>query len=454
MKTDPPHILCVNPWIHDFAAFDFWARPLGLLSLAALLRDNGARISFLDCASRFHPGLDHPGKIKWDGRGPFLKTPIPLPRQMADQIPDETRTFSRYGIPPELAARDLAEMNRSEADRPDLVLVTSLMTYWASGVTETIALIKENLPGVPVVLGGIYASLCTGHAREFSGADEVISGPGEAVLANLVETYTGFRPERMENPEDLDSLPFPALDLGHGIPYAPILTSRGCPFSCEYCASSYLEPRLRRRSPGHVFREIMHWHTQFGVVNFPFYDDALLVGAKEYAFPLFEDLISSGADLNFHTPNALHIREISARAADLMFRAGFKTIRLGLETTDFGSARSHDAKVKQEEFDRAVCHLKAAGFKREQIGAYLLCGLPDQNLDDVERSMALVRDQGILPVLAYYTPIPHTPMWEEAVARARYDITAHPGLTNNSLFPCVGSQEERGRISQLKKLSN
>jgi radical SAM superfamily enzyme YgiQ (UPF0313 family) len=97
-----------------------------------------------------------------------------------------------------------------------------------------------------------------------------------------------------------------------------------------------------------------------------------------------------------------------------------------------------------------VAALKRAGFQPGQIGAYLLCGLPDQNLDDVAESMAFVRNTGILPVLAYYTPIPHTPMWDTAVAGARFDLNRHPVFTNNSLFPCVRSEQDRRRISRLK----
>ncbi len=336
-------------------------------------------------------------------------------------------------------------------DRPDLILVTSLMTYWATGVAETIALLKEIFPDVPLVLGGIYASLCEDHARQFSGADQVITGPAEPILAKLVKSHTGFSLEQMPDPANLDTAPYAALDLQQAIPYAPILTSRGCPFSCEYCASSFLEPELRRRSPDNVFEEICHWHNRFGVKNFAFYDDALLITPEKYAFPLLERLIRQNMDLFFHTPNALHIREISAKAADLMFRVGFKTIRLGLETADFSDHR-HDIKVKENEFLTAVDHLRRAGFTTDQLGAYLLCGLPDQNLDEVQTSINLVKRLGITPVLAYYTPIPHTPMWEDALKNARIDITVHPALTNNSLFPCVRSQQDLDRISQLKKM--
>ena len=447
MKTDPPHILCVNPWVHDFAAFDFWARPLGLFTIAAILRQNGVRVSLLDCMNRFHPQKTGRVKVYWDGRGPFDKTAIPLPPELEIPLADAKRTYTRYGTPKEWIEQDLISM-----DPPALILVTSLMTYWATGVADTICLLKKIFPDVPVVLGGIYATLCEDHAQKHSGADHVITGPAEPVLADLIKTHTGYTLDHIPDPSNLDTTPFAALDLQDTMPYAPILTSRGCPFSCEYCASSFLEPRLRRRSAENVFQEICHWHTNFQVKNFAFYDDALLINPEKYAIPLLERIIDQKMDLFFHTPNALHIKEISGKTAGLMLKAGFKTIRLGLETADF-SSRRHDIKVKQNDFFTAVDHLRTAGFATEQLGAYLLCGLPGQNLDEVEASITLVKQLGLTPILAYYTPIPHTPMWADAVKHARFDIAAHPALTNNSLFPCVCSRHDLDRISQLKKMA-
>ncbi len=445
MRQEAPHILCVNPWIHDYAAFDFWAKPLGLLGLAAMLRDNGIRVSFMDCLDRFHPRAGDRVKVLADGRGPYRKTVIPPPKG----VEETGKRYFRYGIEPEWFKQDLLAM-----ERPDLVFVTSLMTYWAPGVRETISSIKEVFPDVPVVLGGIYATLCTDHARSCSLADEVVPGKGEEKLQELVFRYTGFAFTPKTDIGELDSQPYPALDLISHLSYAPILTSRGCPFSCEYCASSFLEPKFRRRSAQSVFREICHWHREKGVRDFAFYDDALLIDAERYAIPLLEAIIDAGMDLAFHTPNALHIREISQRTATLMFKAGFKTIRLGLETTDFSSERTHDTKVKANEFHTAVTLLKEAGFDHDQIGAYLLCGLPDQGLAEVKASMVEVEKSGITPVLAFYTPIPHTPMWEEAKTASRYDLDKDPVFSNNALFPCLAKGVPPIKtISQLKKIT-
>ncbi|MBF0229093.1 MAG: cobalamin-dependent protein [Desulfamplus sp.] len=527
-----PHILCVNPWIHDFAAFDFWAKPLGLLQLASIIRKGGAKVSFLDCLNRFHPKAIEENnqtnkgngvKILRDGRGPFRKKAIPLPEGVriskkefsstkslsSDKIMFAGKSFSRYGIEPDWLKQDLKRVQKEK--KPDLILVTSIMTYWASGVQETISIIKEIFPDVPVVLGGIYATLCTEHALKHSMADEVITGAGEEQIYDIIKRYTGFSlkvhsksavhfaPTRplpneegynysfpLERDEDgqknLDLLPYPALDLISNLTYAPILTSRGCPFSCTYCASSFLEPTMRRRSPESVFEEICHWHENYGVHNFAFYDDALLINPEKYILPLLERVLvysqskyssanmfsyssksslsylsslsgQSSPPLSFHTPNALHIRQINKDTADLMFKTGFKTVRLGLETTNFSNSRKEDIKVKQDEFYNAVSMLKQAGFQKDQIGAYLLCGLPNQNLDDVERSIMIVKQTGIIPVLAYYTPIPHTKMWEEAISYSRFDLENEPFFTNNALFPCINNEHEIKKISELKKMT-
>ncbi|MFO7748865.1 MAG: radical SAM protein, partial [Desulfobacteraceae bacterium] len=251
----------------------------------------------------------------------------------------------------------------------------------------------------------------------------------------------------------LEELPWPALDLVSRLTYAPVMTSRGCPFACDYCASSFLQPDFQQRSPDSVFQEIRHWHVNHGAANFAFYDDALLVNQEALALPLFEKIIASGMKIAFHTPNALHIREITRQNAALMFKAGFHTIRLGLETADFSPSRRHDGKVAGKEFTAALDHLKTAGFDSSQIGAYLLCGLPDQNLSEVKASVLAVKEHGITPVLAYYTPIPHTPMWQRAVEQSRFDLEKDPVFTNNALFPCLDKGMETKSISRLKNLS-
>ena len=71
------NILLVNPWIYDFAAFDFWNKPIGLLYLASMLRQNAFHVFFMDCLDSSHPDMQfepriiHPGKRK-SGAGSYL----------------------------------------------------------------------------------------------------------------------------------------------------------------------------------------------------------------------------------------------------------------------------------------------------------------------------------------------------------------------------------------------
>ncbi|MEE8400106.1 MAG: radical SAM protein [Desulfobacterales bacterium] len=443
MKSDIPNILLINPWIHDFAAYDFWAKPMGLLKLGALLRAHGFAVSYIDCLDRFHP-CDAPGSPDPRyGRGPYLKTKIPKPPGLED-VP---RNYARYGIKPSWFKEDLRSV-----PPPDLILVTSHMTYWYPGVSETIRIIREILPGVPIILGGIYASLCHDHAVSTSGADEVISGPAENQILDIVGTFTGHHVALQLNLNDLDALPYPAYDLQRNIPYVPLLTSTGCPFSCAYCASHLLNPKQLRRHPASVIEEIQFWQTNHDVNDFVFYDDALLVDAPNHAIPLFEEIIASGLKVRFHTPNAVHIREIDDRLAQRMIESGFESLRLGLETGDFDSRSIMDSKVTADEFKRAVICLKDAGFQKEQVGAYLLAGLPGHSMGSLKASIVLVKACGITPILAYYSPIPRTAMWDEAVASSRYDLEADPIFTNNAIWPCQTDPFSWETLTALKAL--
>jgi len=445
LSQNSPHILLVNPWIHDFAAYDFWAKPLGLLTMAALLRSHGLSVAYIDCLDRFHPRAPAVNPSARYGRGPYLKTRINTPPGLRD-VP---RTFSRYGIKPQWFEKDLQALHS-----PDLILITSLMTYWYTGVQETIAILHALFPDTPIILGGIYASLCEKHASKNSGADEIFSGPAEDALFDLIAKYTHFTITPRYNPQKLDTYPYPALDLQNRVNYVPLLTSRGCPFKCTYCASHFLNPIRMWRSPASVLEEIKFWHKSYRVKDFVLYDDAFLVDAEQHAIPLLEKIIQADIHIRLHTPNALHIRGISASTARLLFRAGFKTIRLGLETAEFNQRETIDRKVTQDDFMRAARYLKEAGFEKHQVGAYLLMGLPGQELAAVERSIRAVQETQITPILAYYSPIPHTAMWQKAVAASRYDLEADPIFTNNSITPCQSEAFKWETISALKELAS
>jgi len=427
-----PFVLLINPWITDFAAYDLWAKPMGLLLLASLLREGGCGVALIDCMDRRDPFTNShpeilPGRDKEFGTGKYPRMRIPKPSPY-ENFP---RYFYRHGIHPESFRRKLLE-----AGKADLIWITSVMTYWYPGVGEACRIVREIFPASAVWLGGIYARLCPAHAKRHSGADRIVTGHLSGV-PKMIAGATGFQVLNASAWGNFNALPLPALELlGPGLDYAPILTGVGCPYRCPFCASARLEPRRARFGAERILGEIERDHYDFGINDFAFYDDALLLDAEHCLRPALEKIARDGPAVRFHCPNALHVRALSKEWCDLLCAAGFKTIRLGLETTIEGKSREWGGKVDTGMYLEAVENLLGAGFSEDDIGVYLLCGAPGQTPKEVAESVRIVRQSGVRPHIAEYSPIPGTPMWDKAAAICEFDIGAEPLYHNNTFFAC------------------
>jgi radical SAM superfamily enzyme YgiQ (UPF0313 family) len=376
------------------------------------------------------------------GDGRFLKTktekPLPLKR-----VP---RNYCQYGI------SENALLERfSSVEKPDLVGITSGMTYWYPGLFKAIEITRKIFRGVPIILGGIYATLCYEHAQKNSGADIVFEGKDETEPLSLISKLTGFEFRNPQSTIRTDS--YPAFDLYPHLDYACISTSKGCPFRCTYCASPYLSQGFYRKGPNKVVEEIEYWTTRYSVQNISFYDDALLFNPSEHFIPLMREVIRKGIHCKFHTPNGLHIREINDEVASLLFRGGFKTIRLGLETSDETTQMESGGKVKNKEFENAIKNLKRAGYSGEEIGVYIMVGLPGQRAEEAEESIAYVRKMGARPLLTEYSPIPHTPLFEKAKQMSPFDLENEPLFHNNSILPCQWEGFTLADYRRLKEMA-
>ncbi|HEU18935.1 MAG TPA: B12-binding domain-containing radical SAM protein [Deltaproteobacteria bacterium] len=439
-------ILLINPWIYDFAAYDFWVKPLGLLYLASLLRENGYEIRYIDCLDPYHPDVlrePHmkPPKRKSSGSGKFAREIISKPHQLSSI----RKNYNRYGITPPIFLDELARMHR-----PDLIFVTSMMTYWYPGVIDTIQLTKRVYPDVPLVLGGHYVSLCEDHAIHNSGADLVVPGEGEKAISRILKMFFDELPRFLPDFSDLDTYPYPAFDLVRHADQVPVITSRGCPFRCTYCASHLVNDGFRKRDPMKVVDEIEFWNRTYGVRNFAFYDDALLVDAKNRAVPMLKELLRRDVDCEFHCPNGLHLKEITEEISELMYNSRFRTIRFGFETANVKRQRETGGKITNDEMKDAINHLRNAGYEQEEIGMYILCGLPGQTAGEIEASIDFVKSCGARPVIAEFSPIPGTHLWNDAVSCSRYDLKNEPLFHNNTLLPCANDMLTYEMYDRLK----
>ncbi len=424
-------VLLINPWITDFAAYDLWAKPLGLLFIASLLKEGGIDVVFIDCLDRFYTEKERkgfiPGKNRFYGTGKYPKEPIEKPKVFENH----PRTYYRYGISMEAFTKALESL----PERPDLVMITSIMTYWYPGAFEAIRKVKEVFPEVPIWLGGIYAKLCKEHALKFSGASRVIDEPLSAI-PELIERELHIKLSNKSRWEYFSSFPRPFWEAYHRKTYGVLLTSLGCSFGCSYCASSLLQPKVQKRSWKTIYDEIIY-HYEQGIIDFAFYDDALLITGWEPLKAVLDQVIKDNLKVRFHTPNALHVSAIDEEKSELLFHGGFKTIRLGFETAFLKyHVKWGGKRIEREQFSRVVKILHKTGWDINDLGVYLLSGVPGQKPEDVKASIDFVASEGALPFIAEYSPIPGTKLWEESLKVSNFALEKEPLFHNNSFFAC------------------
>ncbi len=433
--SDTSRVLLINPPVYDFAAYDFWAKPMGLLAIAGNFAGFGLEPVLVDAMDPHHPLLEEltvPAR-KEHGKGKFLAEEVPKPQPLVD-VP---RKYKRHGMPRKRFAGAIKAAGKVRA-----ALITCAMTYWYPGAFEVVSILKEVVPQTPVILGGGYATLCNEHARNKSGADAVISGPAET--SKEFQKLTGI--ELGER-----TLFEPALELYNRLDYAPLLTSRGCPFSCDYCASGMLFPGCEFRDTDRILAEI-EASLKRGVRDFAFYDDALTLHPEKRLIPVLEEVIKEEWEINFHTPNAVHAHTVDYELASLMKRAGFVTIRLGVETTASPDKR-HDNKLDPSVLPQVAKAFTNAGYRPGEVGAYILAGLPGQKPKDVQTDIETLWNMGVRPYIAEYSPIPGTGLFDIAAGISRYDIESEPLTQNNSILPCASNEFTIRDLQRLKEIS-
>ncbi|HDP67286.1 MAG TPA: radical SAM protein [Candidatus Marinimicrobia bacterium] len=434
------NILLINPWIADFTAYDLWAKPLGLLYIGKFLHHYGYDLELIDLTDRLRWGGDKPAK----SRGKYPKTLIPKPPVVA-HVP---RRFGLYG-----ASRKQFAMALKNVTPPKLILVTSHMTYWYPGVRETVTILRDTFPETIIVLGGIYASLFPDHAHQTIQPDYLITGYGEKPVLELSDRIFGISRDYSTVPKHNDAGMLP-WDLYPNLNVAPILTSRGCPMHCDYCATPLLNPQFSQREPADVLAEILFLYHQRSIREFAFYDDALFTHKEQHIKPILRGLIKENLAAKFHTPNGLFAREIDAGLAELMRATGFETIRLSMESVIPKWQKASSNKVSTRDFENALVFLENAGFQRKNIEVYIIMGLPGQRYSDVETTLRYVFEQGTISRLAAFSPIPQTPFWQIAKERGCVSDDMDPLLTNNTIYPCASRDFPVEKFLELRQLSN
>ncbi len=479
------NILLINPWICDFAAYDLWMRPVGLLRIASLLKAHGYNISYIDFLDRHHPKIKKLIRSDDFGCGKFYKRQIPKP----DKIKDVQRPYFIYGLPEELIKEEVKNVFK-----PDVIFMTSGMTYWYPGLEYTSQFLKKKFPDIPIVLGGIYATLLPKHAKSLKGIDYVVTGsdlsahqsqtdagsgrcgisPNNEVPHTKVATpsvcsqVSEILGQDVKSPENYL---YPEYSLLSDTSSLVIETSKGCPFNCSYCGSKQLNKSFVQRAPEEVVEEIEFYRKNYGVKDIAFYDDALLVNADEHiipimdgvlereiavnphtkGFPARQDLAGGGVGVNFHTPNGLHVRFIDKKLAKKLKEANFKTITLSFETINPVRQRNTGGKVTTEEFKTAIENLKSVGYSGREIGVYLMMGMPYQGGEEVKEGIEFLHKLKIHITLVTYSLVPNTMDAKALLEKGIISTDLDPLWHNDTIFPLV---EGNFSLEEIRKLRN
>jgi radical SAM superfamily enzyme YgiQ (UPF0313 family) len=305
-----------------------------------------------------------------------------------------------------------AETERAVASRrPDIVGIST--TTLTAPVTRALCrAIKRSAPRCAVYVGGSHPTALP--ADLLPDADATVIGEGEETIAALVRgeicdgvaglafwsgSAATVNPRRPLIP-DLDALPFPAYDLlpldryAYQYPfraapgrYATIVTARGCPGGCAFCAKSAAwGDRVRFHSVDRAVDHVTRLVDRLGVTLLYFYDDTFLA-RRERAVELAERIGRAGRPLKWICQGRAD--EVDDAVCAALARAGCVQIEIGIETGDPDILESIGKRIRLDHVRAAFAAARRNGL---QTRANFLFGFPDETPATIRRTVAVARE--------------------------------------------------------------
>jgi radical SAM superfamily enzyme YgiQ (UPF0313 family) len=367
--------------------------PMGLAYLAAVLEEKGNQVTVFDCIAE--------------------------------------------GIDQDHLKHKLSEFN------PDVVGISS-MTPMALSTMMAAKGAKEACPNATVVLGGPHATFMDKEILANEPAvDVVVRGEGEVTLAELTQrivngvglnsadgiTYR-HQGQIVQNPDrsfiqNLDDLPFPAYKHFplekyrlFGKLFFPVITSRGCPFQCNFCTTSrILGKQYRVRSPKNIGHELELLKREYGADSFTFYDDTLTLDKKRL-YDICDEIKSR--KLNIPWDCQTRVDQISEEMFAKMEATNCQQVFFGAESGCQSVLKAVNKRTTVEQTEAAIKMAKKAGLF---VAISIILGYPGETAEMRKETFDFLRRAEPDDVyLCIATPYPGTELRRE-VERLGYKMS-------------------------------
>jgi anaerobic magnesium-protoporphyrin IX monomethyl ester cyclase len=218
---------------------------------------------------------------------------------------------------------------------------------------------------------------------------------------------------------DLDSLPFLAYHLlpwkkyrphpphGRALPFAVIITSRGCPYNCAYCSKPVFGRKFRAQSPERVVAELAYYRDKLGVREFAFYDDVFTLN-KQRARDISEGILRKG--LKMHWSCETRVNLVDRELLRHMKQAGCYSIAYGIESASEEILGSLCKDIELGQVEEAVGMTHEAGI---QTVGYFMLGSPGETPATVKKTIDFARKLKLdFAQFSITTPFPGTRLYD------------------------------------------
>ena len=314
--------------------------------------------------------------------------------------------------------------------KPDFVGITAttpqILNAWS------IALQVKNInPAIKTIIGGFHVSALPQESMDVPSIDIVACGEGELTVAEILEGRNQadirgiwYRQDGSirQNPprpliEDLDTLPFP---LWEQLPvqsyyYYPektvgVISGRGCPYDCSFCASAVIHKRrYRMRSPGNFVDEVEMLYRKYGMHYLFFVDETFTINLQRT-----EEICRLIIDRKIPIRWTCDTRadRLTKDILTVMKRAGCRSVRMGVESADEAVLKATGKGTTPQQVQQAIGWARKLGLSTT---TYYLLGLPYETPQSIEKTARFSRKIG--SDLSHFTmlvPLPGTRIWDIA----------------------------------------